>query len=184
MGYVRIGLLLAVIALLLARYLMSGIEKKAVVKNGVTVLKINNIYGFIGAFIFLISIAIIIISSLVNEGFSEDIKTIAVLVIFLILGGTLFLFSVNIRVLVDEEKIVHYNILRRKKEIMWKDVRRVILNQRNLELILDAEESQIKIHNHMVGFLSFIKLMKTKLDYDIYKDAVSIIDSYKRSNRK
>ena len=81
---------------------------------------------------------------MVNEGFSEDIKTIAVLVIFLILGGTLFLFSVNIRVLVDEEKIVHYNILRRKKEIMWKDVRRVILNQRNLELILDAEESQIK----------------------------------------
>lgn len=39
MGYVRIGLLLAVIALLLVRYLMSGIEKKAVVKNGVTVFK-------------------------------------------------------------------------------------------------------------------------------------------------
>lgn len=93
MGYVRIGLLLAVIALLLVRYLMSGIEKKAVVKNGVTVLKMNNIYGFIGAFIFLISIAIIIISSLVNEGFSEDIKTIAVLVIFLILGELFFIFS-------------------------------------------------------------------------------------------
>lgn len=180
MNYVKIGLLMAAIALLLVRYLMSGTEKKAAVKNGAIVLKNNKIYGIIGSFILIISMATIIISSLNPEGFREDIKTTVLLVIFLILGSTLFLLSVNVRILADEEKITHYNILRRKKQIMWKDINRVIFNQRRLELILDAKETRINIHIHMVGFLSFVKFMKSKLEYNLYKDAVSIIDTYKR----
>ena len=144
----------------------------------------NKIYGVIGSIIILFSILIMTSSILGNERFSGETNTTIAFLIFLILGGILFLFSVNVGIFADEEKITYYNLLRRKKEIMWKDVKRVIFNQRSLELILDAREMQIKIHIHMVGFFSFVKLMKTKLDYDIYKDAVSIIDSYKRSNRK
>lgn len=180
MNYAKIVMMMAVVALFLVRYLMSGTEKKAAVKDGAIVLKMNKIYGVAGFFIVLVSMAIIIISGLKTGEFSEEIKTIALPVIFLILGGILFLLSVNVCIMADEEKITYYNILRRKKQIMWKDIKRVIFNQKTLELILYTSETEIKIHIYLVGFLSFVKLMKSKLNYEIYKDAVSIIDTYKR----
>ena len=68
-------------------------REKAAVKDGAIVLKMNKIYGVAGFFIVLVSMAIIIISGLKTGEFSEEIKTIALPVIFLILGGILFIIG-------------------------------------------------------------------------------------------
>lgn len=181
MGYVRIVFIVAALAIFFIKYLMSGTEKKAAIKDGVILLKMNKIYGVIGSIIIVGSLAIMIISTLGIEGFNKEIGiTIGFSIFFFVMGTVLLLFSTNVQILADEEKVIHYNILRRKKQIMWKDIRRIIFDKRSLELILDDGELRIKIHIHTVGFFSFVKLMKSKLDYNIYKEAVSIIDTYKK----
>lgn len=181
MGYVKIGLLIVSIAIFLMKFLMTGTEKKAIIKDGAIILKTNKIYGIIGFSSILISLIIIMISTLGSELAGGGIETNVIFATFLfMMGAILYLWSVNVRIIAGAEKITYYNILRKQKQIIWKDIRRVIFEKRSLELILETKEERIKIHLHIVGFFSFIKLMKSKIDYNLYKDAISIIDTYKR----
>ncbi|MDQ2086177.1 hypothetical protein RBH29_07000 [Herbivorax sp. ANBcel31] len=181
MNRISVGMLIVAVILLILKYLMLGTEKKAVIKDGAIVLKMSRIYGVIGFSGILVSIAIMTTSALGIVGIERDIKvTIGFSMFLLVMGIFLFLLSINVQVFADEDKITHYNIIRQEKEIMWEEIRRVTFNKGTQELIIEDANTKIKMHIHIVGFFSFIELMKSKIDHNLYKGAIGIIDTYKK----
>ena len=94
-----------------------------------------------------------------------------IILFFVVLGLPLVLIVRCIRIVVMDEKILYIGITKKVKEIRWDEIRKVTFSK-TVELILRSEETKIKLHMDLVGFESFLELMKQKLDPSLYEKAL------------
>lgn len=172
MHYITSGIIFAVVIVLM-KHLTSSSKKQPILNGeGVMVLRMNKNYSIFGYMNIAISAMIGIIPCLGLVETIGDTFIILCLVLFFIGSGTLLvLVSRNTKVEIYDEKIRYYGITGKVKEIQWEDIRKVTFGKTSLELSLITMYEKIKIHMHMVGFLSFIELMKKKIDYSLYEEA-------------
>lgn len=138
--------------------------------NGTIELEMNKAYGIMGVISVIISILLFIL--LVRNGFEDldFVKVVGIMsLIFGAVGVLLVLVGKNIKVLVTDRQITYYGLMSKEKTIFWSQIEKITFNKNSLELSLITSETKIKLHMHLVGFNSFIKVLKQKVNSSIYK---------------
>jgi hypothetical protein len=94
-----------------------------------------------------------------------------IMLLLLLPGLYLVFFAIRTRVECDEQKVRLYAMNGKLSEVAWHEVGEVKYDKKSMWLSLIGPNSRAKVHVQMVGFNSFIELMKKKLDSRLYKDA-------------
>ena len=172
-------LIIFIVVSFLMKYLMSSSKKQPIIneKEGMT-LKMNKAYGIIGYIGIAFTTAIGIIASLGTVKSNEDLFIVIGLVLFfLMLSVPLVLVSKKMKVEADNKKVRYFGINGKTKIIMWSEINNVKFSKSMLELTLITDSTKVKIHMHFIGFSGFIELMRSKIDYTLYKDAINSIEN-------
>lgn len=167
------GGIIIVVSLLMV-YLSKTSKKQPVLnKDGTMILKLDNVYGLVGYTGVIIS-GVIPITDLLGivESQEDVLQIIGISVLSLILSIPLILLARNYKVEVTEDIIRYYSITGKTREIMWIDINKVKFGKISLELSLYTDYYKIKLHAHLIGFPSFIEIMKQKLKPSLYEDAL------------
>ncbi|KNY25395.1 hypothetical protein Bccel_0655 [Pseudobacteroides cellulosolvens ATCC 35603 = DSM 2933] len=163
----------------LMKYLGESTKKHAaVVSEGTIILKMNQAYGVIGYIGIVCSAVIGVIASLGTVKSVQDLIIVIGLVLsFLALSMPLVLISKKMKIEVDEEKIKHFGITGKIKTIYWNEIKTVKFSKTALELSLITDKIKVKLHMHLIGFNDMVNIMKAKIDYSLYRDALIEIES-------
>ncbi len=144
-------------------YLNRGTKSQVVSDNGQYFLRMNKFYGAISILSIFLGLLIAIMIIVTDEPL---IVAIITLFIFLGLGIPLFLLYKNHYLKFNNELIEVKNYLGSLKSIQWIDVQDVSFNHfSSLLTISDKQGNKIKIHQHIVGFATFIKTMEDKTNW-------------------
>lgn len=158
---------------LLMKILDKGINQEITPTfDGKIILKMNKLYEVIGILSLIVSIFVIILGFISGSIFSSDF--IYVLTFFLLLslpGILLILYSQNIMIEVNSEKILYIGITKKIKEIKWDELKTISFNSSSKEIILKSNNITIRLNLHLKGFGSLIKIIKENVDVSIYKKA-------------
>ena len=137
------------------------------------ILKVNRIYGIIGFIgITLTSIAGIITCFIKFEAHIASIIFLAVLLFIWFVFLILILIDRNQRLVINEDRIIYYDFICRKKLILWKDIKKVRYSKIFMKLTIYSDSCSIPVLVRMIGFDNFVELMKEKLSSEIYVQAV------------
>ncbi len=178
MNYIS-SVIIFILVSALMKYLMDSSKKQPTIKeDGLVVLKMNKAYGIIGYIGIVFSALIGIIAS---QGTVKSVKdlfiVLALVLFFMLLSVPLVLVSKKMKVEVDEEKVKYYGVTGKTREIFWKEIKEVKFSKTMLELALNTDKTRIKLHMHLVGFPQFVNTMKAKVEYSLYRDAISEIET-------
>lgn len=169
-----LGIIVTVIMVqLLVRYLASTSNKNPFIdKERVMVLTHSKIYEIIGYIGVGVAAIIGVIASLGTVKSVTDLIIVIFLVLFfLALSASLILMTKKTKIEIGNDKVRYFNTFGKMTEITWIDIREIRFTK-SMNLILLSDKAKIKINAFVVGFPSFIDLLKTKVDYEIYKDAL------------
>ncbi len=145
-------------------YLNRGTQSQvASTGSGQYSLKMNTLYGVIS--ILGILLGLIIATMIILE---DDSLIYAVIILFMFLGSgvPLFLLYKNHYLKFDSRVVEVKNFIGRQKSIQWLVVQNISFNHLSgLLTISDSHENKIKIHQHIVGFATFIKTLEEKTNW-------------------
>lgn len=155
---------------LLMRILDNGVSQEVnSSEGGKIILKMNKLYGIIGILSLIISVIFIIASFFSGAFFGDDaIYAFAIISFFFLCGLLLVLYSRNIMAEVTSDRIVYVGLTGKRKEIIWDQLKNMSFNTSSKEIILKSETAKIKLHIHLKGIGSLIKIIKQNVDVSIY----------------
>jgi hypothetical protein len=167
--------LVSIIVTLALRYARKGSEKNIVpTKNGQFYLRMNKLYGIMGIIGFFFGLFITVMIIITNSGLPFAIIT---LLIFLGTGLPCFIYYKNHCLKFNDKLIEVKNFFGREKRISWIEIQNISFNHfSGLLTILDNKGNKIKIHQHIVGLSSFLKMMKEKTNWTADKLRIPITD--------
>ena len=174
-------LIFAVVSALMG-YLTSASKKQiSQAEDGTIVLKMNKLYEITGILVIIMAGAIGIWACFgIVKTVSDLILILLVIIVALCLSVPLVLTGRNQKVIVSEEKILYRGMAGREKEASWEDIKEVKFNKAALELKLITDTTSINLHMHLIGFDTFLQLMKRKLSLPMWGKAVTAIESVQK----
>jgi hypothetical protein len=138
-------------------------------ENGKIVLKMSKIYGIVGVLSMIGSIIVIILAFLNGAFLGEDlIYAVGIIAFFFLLGLLLVLYTRNTMVEATSEKIAYIGLAGKRKEIRWNQVKAMSFNPSSKEITLKSKSTKIKLHIHLKGIGSLIKIIEQNVDVSIY----------------
>jgi multidrug transporter EmrE-like cation transporter len=180
-GLLGIAFMIILFAALVSYLATSSSKAPEVTAAGLKVLRVNRGYAIIAC------IGTALIALLLVLMFRRPGKTVAVfpMIIGIALGSLavcvpVVLATVRLRVEFDRQIIRHHGTWGKVKEIRWAEIRQVKFSKARLELSLFGASTTISLNMHMIGFPVFLEAMKEKLDPEMIRDAVSVIDAQKK----
>lgn len=166
----------------LMKYLSRSSKKQPVFsEDGSIILRMNRAYGIVGFIGIGGALLITVIASAGSVKTQGDLLIVVLLILFFaLISVPLVLTLRNVKALVNDKGIKYYGITGKLKEVHWSDIKKVKFSKISLELTLITDTKKVKIHVHMAGFDHFLKLLKKKLDSELYSQAVNLLQTVKR----
>ncbi|WP_322459297.1 hypothetical protein, partial [Clostridium perfringens] len=139
-------------------------------EDGKIVLKMSKVYGIIGTLSVVISLIITILAFSRGSFLGDDvIYAVGMIAFFFLLGLLLVLYTRNTMVEATSDKIVYVGLTGKRKEIAWNQVEAISFNTSSKEIILKSKTTRIKLHIHLKGIGSLIKIIKQNVGLSIYE---------------
>jgi hypothetical protein len=163
----------------LGKYLMISSQKKLSLNSeGVIVLRVNKINCIIGiiGIIFGVMLGFIIQEFHMVKDDRDLMLAICLISFFMLSGISLILMWKNQRVEIKKKSIKYYDMRGKVKVILWEDINFVKFNRIGLNLVLVTNENKVKINLNLIGFQSFVEIMKQRLGKDLYEIPMSKVE--------
>lgn len=155
------------------KILDNGINQEIIpTPDGKIILKMNKVYGVVGILSLFASLSVIVLGLINNSLLSKDaIYILVIFALFFLLGLLLVMYTRNIMVEVTSEKIFYTGLSGKNKEIQWNQLKSISFNPSSKEIILKSNQVSIKLHIHLKGIGSLIKIIEQNVDLSIYGQA-------------
>jgi hypothetical protein len=133
-------------------------------QSGFFILKINKLYKIIGS----ISTGFAVVLSIVSIYLNSRQGYIVLLTMSFLLGWLgifILMFYYNHKFEFNDVNMRVINIYGRTKTMSWNDVKEIKFEPLKGYIYLYSEKEKLKIHQHLVGLIEFVKIMEKNTNY-------------------
>jgi hypothetical protein len=180
-GLLGIAFMIIVLAALVSHLAASSSRAPAVTPAGLTVLRVNRGYAIIaGAGTALVALLLVMMFRRTGKPVAVFPTVVGIVLGCLAVCVPLILATIRLRVEFDREIIRHHGTWGKVKEIRWDQIQQVKFSKARLELSLVSASTRIALNTHMIGFPVFLEMMKSRLEPELTRSAVVVIESMRR----
>jgi hypothetical protein len=163
---------ITVIVLLMLGYLKKNASKNFKTENGQLILRMNKLYAVLAVILFITGLFIVILIIATHESF---FIAVFFFLIFCVSGLICWIYYKNHQVTFNDKMMTVRNFSGKITSIQWKAIHNISFNlYTGLIHIIDTSRTHVKIHSHLVGLVSFIKIMEEKTSWRATKLKIPI----------
>lgn len=135
---------------------------------GSFVLRVNKLYQIIGSISTGFAVLLGIVSIYLNK---KEGYIVLLIMSFLLgwLGILLLMYYYNHKFEFNDANMKVTNIYGATKTLSWNEVKQIKYNALKGFIYLYSEKEKLKIHQHLVGLIEFVKIMKKNTNYTAKK---------------
>ena len=130
-------------------------------KSGQYELRMNRLYQIVGLLSIFIAI-VFLIAAIYYQEKEMYIIGFAMVLLFGGLGIPLLLYYINHRLIFDEDKITSTGWTKKEITLRWDEITEISFSPFWGKIKVQGQNSQLNIHQHLVGLKEFVKLMENK----------------------
>ncbi len=157
------GLITFVVTLSLT-YLTKLTGKKVTADlNGKIELRMNKLYVIVGLISMIMGIGFALVFAFIGEFDRGSIIGLVIMLVFgLGLGLPCLIYYQNHRILFDNQSIQATDGLNKTEKIKWDDIKSIRFNHFSGKLTIKDTSKIIKLHQHLVGLSTFMKMLEER----------------------
>lgn len=151
------------IAVLVVLGLLKSISLKSVNLESITELRLTKFYWYFGILSILIGFGIGLLIAM--DEIIDTTSIIAISLLILFFSGTGFVLASyykNHKVLVGKDQLTVVNLFNKSRTLKWEEIQKVSFNAISGYINFQGPNQKLKIHFHLVGISSLLKLVKDK----------------------
>jgi len=170
MNYLSVAII-SIVALIVLKLLYADFKRQPDTREeGTIVLRMGNLYKIIGYSGIGASVILAFLSGKSGDGL---ISIAFIILFFAILGIPLILLS-NVKIEIDDDKIKYYGMTGKIEVIRWEEITKVKFSFTSFVIMTDS--TRVKFDVRIVGFRLFIEAMKEKVDYEVYRNVIPVLE--------
>lgn len=171
MSYFSTAITLLAVGIVLRYVLAAGRRRPRVLQDGTMVLKYPGSVAAIGGAAIGFGALAGVVTWLDLIPTTGDEALPYLVLGFVLLGLPLVLLERAVRVFAGEQAVRRAGLFGKAAELRWEEVRAVSFSAAS-QLVLRGERTRIRLNAMLVGFDSFVELLKGKLQPELYAEAL------------
>ena len=154
--------LIGIVVTLFMNYLNRSANQGSIKnKFGKYELRMNRLYQIVGLISIFIAI-VFLIAAIYYQDKEIYVIGFAMVLLFGGLGIPLLLFYINHKLVFDENKITSTGWTKKETTLRWDEITKISFSPFSGKIKVQGQNSQLNIHQHLVGLKEFVNLMESK----------------------